>query len=150
MAVSLLLLTEMKVYFVMFVFLPPELEQQGALEVITTVLLDTDACVHGSTCVCVFKCLKVNPVRLTNLMSPVPPQAVLLAHDCVAEQEMQLEPLTPDDHCETLTQWGGETVKIVCIEKARDIPLVRETPLKHTVMNQHRSSYRLSEKCTSC
>uniref|UniRef100_A0A674F1D9 Protein PALS1 n=1 Tax=Salmo trutta TaxID=8032 RepID=A0A674F1D9_SALTR len=60
---------------------------------------------------------------LTNLMSPVPPQAVLLAHDCVAEQEMQLEPLTPDDHCETLTQWGGETVKIVCIEKARDIPL---------------------------
>lgn len=35
---------------------------------------------------------------------------------------MQLEP-TPTQG-ETLTQWGGETVKIVRIEKARDIPLV--------------------------
>lgn len=26
---------------------------------------------------------------------------------------------------ETLTQWGGETVKIARIEKAQDIPLVR-------------------------
>uniref|UniRef100_A0AAZ3ST92 Protein PALS1 n=1 Tax=Oncorhynchus tshawytscha TaxID=74940 RepID=A0AAZ3ST92_ONCTS len=49
-------------------------------------------------------------------------EAVLLAHDCVAEQEMQLEPLTPDP-CEALTQWGGETVKIVRMEKAMDIPL---------------------------
>ncbi|XP_020343276.1 MAGUK p55 subfamily member 5-A-like [Oncorhynchus kisutch] len=62
-------------------------------------------------------------LELNTLLSSPHVQAVLLAHDCVAEQEMQLEPLTPDDHCETLTQWGGETVKIVCIEKARDIPL---------------------------
>ena len=50
-------------------------------------------------------------------------QASLLAHDGVAEREMQLEPVSPSG--ETLTQWGGETVKIVRIEKARDIPLVR-------------------------
>lgn len=36
---------------------------------------------------------------------------------------MLLEPLPAEG--ETLTQWGGETVKIVRIEKARDIPLVR-------------------------
>lgn len=53
-------------------------------------------------------------------------QALMLAHDSVAEQEMQLEPVGPlDSPCETLTQWGGETVRIVRIEKAKDIPLVR-------------------------
>lgn len=50
-------------------------------------------------------------------------QSLLQAHDSIAETEMQLEP-TPTQG-ETLTQWGGETVKIVRIEKARDIPLVR-------------------------
>lgn len=50
----------------------------------------------------------------------------MLAHDSVAEQEMQPEPMGPHDSpCETLTQWGGETVKIVRIEKAKDVPLVR-------------------------
>lgn len=50
----------------------------------------------------------------------------MLAHDSVAEQEMQLEPLVSSVNAsETLTQWGGETVKIVRIEKAKDIPLVR-------------------------
>lgn len=52
----------------------------------------------------------------------------MMAHDSVAEQEMQLEPLVPSlNSSETLTQWGGETVKIVRIEKAKDIPLVRMT-----------------------
>ena len=58
----------------------------------------------------------------TRLLPP-PVQALLLAHDGVAEREMQMEPAPPAG--ETLTQWGGETVKIVRIEKARDIPLVR-------------------------
>lgn len=50
----------------------------------------------------------------------------MLAHDSVAEQEMQPEPASPlDNPCETFTQWGGETVRIVRIEKAKDIPLVR-------------------------
>uniref|UniRef100_A0A4W6FCW2 Protein PALS1 n=1 Tax=Lates calcarifer TaxID=8187 RepID=A0A4W6FCW2_LATCA len=47
--------------------------------------------------------------------------SLLLAHDSIAEREMQPEPLPVQG--ETLTQWGGETVKIVRIEKARDIPL---------------------------
>uniref|UniRef100_A0A8C1BCV1 Protein PALS1 n=2 Tax=Cyprinus carpio TaxID=7962 RepID=A0A8C1BCV1_CYPCA len=51
-------------------------------------------------------------------------EALMMAHDSVAEQEMQLEPLVPSvGQSETLTQWGGETVKIVRIEKAKDIPL---------------------------
>lgn len=52
-------------------------------------------------------------------------QSLLLAHDSIAEMEMQPEPLPVQG--ETLTQWGGETVKIVRIEKAQDIPLVRPT-----------------------
>lgn len=51
-------------------------------------------------------------------------QALLLAHDKVAEQEMQLEPITDERVYESIGQYGGETVKIVRIEKARDIPLV--------------------------
>lgn len=51
-------------------------------------------------------------------------QALLLAHDKVAEQEMQLEPFTDERVYESIGQYGGETVKIVRIEKARDIPLV--------------------------
>lgn len=50
-------------------------------------------------------------------------QSLLLAHDSIAEREMQPESLPTQG--ETLTQWGGETVKIVRIEKAQDIPLVR-------------------------
>ena len=38
---------------------------------------------------------------------------------------MQFEPESfQEQPCENLAQWGGETVKIVRIEKARDIPLV--------------------------
>uniref|UniRef100_A0A7N6BEN7 Protein PALS1 n=1 Tax=Anabas testudineus TaxID=64144 RepID=A0A7N6BEN7_ANATE len=48
-------------------------------------------------------------------------QSLLLVHDSIAEREMQPEPLPAGG--ETLTQWGGETVKIVRIEKAQDIPL---------------------------
>lgn len=51
-------------------------------------------------------------------------QALLLAHDKVAEQEMQLEPIADERVYESIGQYGGETVKIVRIEKARDIPLV--------------------------
>ncbi|KAK7810683.1 hypothetical protein U0070_013734 [Myodes glareolus] len=50
-------------------------------------------------------------------------KALLLAHDKVAEQEMQLEPITDERVYESIGQYGGETVKIVRIEKARDIPL---------------------------
>lgn len=49
-------------------------------------------------------------------------QSLLQAHDSIAEKEMEPEPLPAQG--ETLTQWGGETVKIVRIEKAKDIPLV--------------------------
>lgn len=53
------------------------------------------------------------------------------AHDGIAEEEMQLEPSSHQDRqYENLTQWGGETVKIVRIEKAKDIPLVSYTQVK--------------------
>lgn len=53
-------------------------------------------------------------------------QALMLAHDRVAEQEMQpqIAAETPQDCTyETMTRYGGETLKIVRIEKARDVPL---------------------------
>ncbi|MBN3298780.1 protein PALS1 [Amia ocellicauda] len=51
-------------------------------------------------------------------------QALMQAHDQVAEQEMQPEPVPMEEGpYETVTQYGGETVKVVRIEKARDIPL---------------------------
>lgn len=53
----------------------------------------------------------------------LPLQALLQAHDGVAEREM--EPESDPLEGETVAQWGGETVKIVRIEKARDVPLVR-------------------------
>ena len=59
-------------------------------------------------------------------------QSLLLSHDRIAEQEMQLEP--PPTQGETLTQLGGETVKIVRIEKAQDIPLVRRTHTLYPTM----------------
>lgn len=61
--------------------------------------------------------------ELTALLSAPHIQALLLAHDKVAEQEMQLEPITDERVYESVGQYGGETVKIVRIEKARDIPL---------------------------
>ncbi|KAJ3613802.1 hypothetical protein NHX12_020048 [Muraenolepis orangiensis] len=60
-------------------------------------------------------------LELQSLLSDTHVQALLLAHDSVAEREMQLEAASPPG--EMLTQWAGETVKIVRIEKARDIPL---------------------------
>ncbi|GLD56375.1 MAGUK p55 subfamily member 5-A-like protein [Lates japonicus] len=60
-------------------------------------------------------------LELHSLLSDTHIQSLLLAHDSIAEREMQPEPLPVQG--ETLTQWGGETVKIVRIEKARDIPL---------------------------
>uniref|UniRef100_A0A671KXA9 Protein PALS1 n=1 Tax=Sinocyclocheilus anshuiensis TaxID=1608454 RepID=A0A671KXA9_9TELE len=63
-------------------------------------------------------------LELGTLLKTPQVQALMMAHDSVAEQEMQLEPLVPSvSQSETLTQWGGETVKIVRIEKAKDIPL---------------------------
>uniref|UniRef100_A0A8C5K5J6 Protein PALS1 n=1 Tax=Jaculus jaculus TaxID=51337 RepID=A0A8C5K5J6_JACJA len=61
--------------------------------------------------------------ELTALLNAPHIQALLLAHDKVAEQEMQLEPVTDERVYESIGQYGGETVKIVRIEKARDIPL---------------------------
>lgn len=43
-------------------------------------------------------------------------QALMQAHDSVAVQEMAEE---------SMTQYLGDTVKLVRLEKARDIPLVR-------------------------
>uniref|UniRef100_A0A8C5G2B8 Protein PALS1 n=1 Tax=Gouania willdenowi TaxID=441366 RepID=A0A8C5G2B8_GOUWI len=60
-------------------------------------------------------------LELHSLLSDTHVQALLLAHDSIAEVEMQPEELPAQG--ETLTQWGGETAKIVRIEKARDIPL---------------------------
>lgn len=74
-----------------------------------------------TVCVCVHLCVNVCVCAL---------QSLLLAHDSIAEREMQPEPLPAQG--ETLTQWGGETVKIVRIEKAQDIPLVRHTHI-HTL-----------------
>ncbi|KAL2098912.1 hypothetical protein ACEWY4_005392 [Coilia grayii] len=63
-------------------------------------------------------------LELNALLSSPNFQALMLAHDHIAEQEMQLEPaIYQDRQCDNLTQWGGETVKIVRIEKAKDIPL---------------------------
>uniref|UniRef100_A0A8C2UYU6 Protein associated with LIN7 1, MAGUK p55 family member n=1 Tax=Chinchilla lanigera TaxID=34839 RepID=A0A8C2UYU6_CHILA len=61
--------------------------------------------------------------ELTALLNAPHIQALLLAHDKVAEQEMQLEPIADERVYESIGQYGGETVKIVRIEKARDIPL---------------------------
>uniref|UniRef100_G1T2F4 Protein PALS1 n=1 Tax=Oryctolagus cuniculus TaxID=9986 RepID=G1T2F4_RABIT len=61
--------------------------------------------------------------ELTALLNAPHFQALLLAHDKVAEQEMQLEPISEERVYESIGQYGGETVKIVRIEKARDIPL---------------------------
>uniref|UniRef100_A0A3B5AVL9 Protein PALS1 n=1 Tax=Stegastes partitus TaxID=144197 RepID=A0A3B5AVL9_9TELE len=77
--------------------------------------------------------LKIHNAVATSMHRPSPPyphtqqslplamESLLLAHDSIAESEMQPEPLPAQG--ETLTQWGGETVKIVRIEKAQDIPL---------------------------
>nr|XP_060618562.1 protein PALS1 isoform X2 [Anolis sagrei ordinatus] len=62
-------------------------------------------------------------VELNSLLNAPHIQALLLAHDKVAEQEMQPEPLTDEKIYENVGLYGGETVKIVRIEKARDIPL---------------------------
>uniref|UniRef100_A0A8C2ABQ2 Protein PALS1 n=1 Tax=Cyprinus carpio TaxID=7962 RepID=A0A8C2ABQ2_CYPCA len=64
------------------------------------------------------------PYPLTDHAQSLAQEALMMAHDSVAEQEMQLEPVVPSvNQSETLTQWGGETVKIVRLEKAKDIPL---------------------------
>ncbi|XP_020784537.1 protein PALS1 [Boleophthalmus pectinirostris] len=60
-------------------------------------------------------------LELHTLLSDAHLQSLLLAHDTIAESEMQPEAVPTQG--ETLTQWGGETVKLVRIEKARDIPL---------------------------
>ncbi|KAG7509694.1 MAGUK p55 subfamily member 5-A-like [Solea senegalensis] len=60
-------------------------------------------------------------LELHSLLTDTHLQSLLLAHDSIAEIEMQPEPLPVEG--ETLTQWGGETVKIVRIEKAQDVPL---------------------------
>lgn len=49
-----------------------------------------------------------------------------MAHDKVAEQEMMPESISEDAFYENIGQYGDEMVKIVRIEKAKDIPLVRK------------------------
>uniref|UniRef100_A0A3P9KL01 Protein PALS1 n=1 Tax=Oryzias latipes TaxID=8090 RepID=A0A3P9KL01_ORYLA len=61
------------------------------------------------------------PFPHTQQALPLAMESLLLTHDSVAEREMQLEPLPVPG--ETLAQWGSETVKIVRIEKAPDVPL---------------------------
>ncbi|XP_029454727.1 MAGUK p55 subfamily member 5 [Rhinatrema bivittatum] len=61
--------------------------------------------------------------ELSTLLNAPHVQALLLTHDKVAEQEMQPESMTEERVYESIGQYGGETVKIVRIEKARDIPL---------------------------
>ncbi|CAB1335492.1 unnamed protein product, partial [Coregonus sp. 'balchen'] len=85
--------------------------------------LSFTSCVHLQVQSIVRNSQHKEGLELNTLLSSPHVQAVLLAHDYVAEQEMQLEPLTPDGPCEALTQWGGDAVKIVRMEKARDIPL---------------------------
>ncbi|XP_062434091.1 protein PALS1 isoform X2 [Rhea pennata] len=63
------------------------------------------------------------PYPLISNAQELAQEALLLAHDKVAEQEMQPEPLTDEKIYENVGVYGGETVKIVRIEKARDIPL---------------------------
>ncbi|XP_075048587.1 protein PALS1 [Mixophyes fleayi] len=61
--------------------------------------------------------------ELTDLLNTPHIQALLLAHDKVAEQEMMPEYVSENDFHENIVKYGDETVKIVRIEKARDIPL---------------------------
>uniref|UniRef100_A0A8C4VEN2 Protein PALS1 n=1 Tax=Falco tinnunculus TaxID=100819 RepID=A0A8C4VEN2_FALTI len=63
------------------------------------------------------------PYPLISNAQELAQEALLLAHDKVAEQEMQPEPVTDEKIYENVGVYGGETVKIVRIEKARDIPL---------------------------
>ncbi|KAM6131450.1 LOW QUALITY PROTEIN: protein PALS1 [Pterocles gutturalis] len=60
--------------------------------------------------------------ELNALLNAPHRQALLLAHDKVAEQEMQPEPVTDEKIYEKGGRVRGETVNIVRIEKARDIP----------------------------
>uniref|UniRef100_A0A3Q3AFE2 Protein PALS1 n=1 Tax=Kryptolebias marmoratus TaxID=37003 RepID=A0A3Q3AFE2_KRYMA len=66
-------------------------------------------------------CQSKEGLELHRLLSDTNIQSLLLTHDAVAETEMQ--PESEPVEGETLAQWGGETVKIVRIEKARDVPL---------------------------
>ncbi|XP_013869167.1 protein PALS1 [Austrofundulus limnaeus] len=66
-------------------------------------------------------CQSKEGLELHRLLSDTNMQSLLLTHDTIAETEMQ--PESEPVEGETLTQWGGETVKIVRIEKARDVPL---------------------------
>ncbi|KAM9294095.1 protein PALS1 [Gastrophryne carolinensis] len=61
--------------------------------------------------------------ELHDLLSTPHIQALLVAHDKVAEQEMMTESLSDEMFYENVAQYGDETVKIVRIEKAKDIPL---------------------------
>ncbi|TWW71667.1 MAGUK p55 subfamily member 5-A [Takifugu flavidus] len=67
------------------------------------------------------QCQNKEGLELHSLLSEIHVQSLLQAHDSIAEKEMEPEPLPTQG--ETLTQWGGETVKIIRIEKAKDIPL---------------------------
>ncbi|XP_047201523.1 protein PALS1 [Girardinichthys multiradiatus] len=66
-------------------------------------------------------CQSKEGLELLSLLSDTHIQSLLLAHDSIAEGEM--EPESQPVEGKTFTQWGGETVKIVRIEKAQDVPL---------------------------
>ncbi|XP_053331618.1 protein PALS1 [Spea bombifrons] len=61
--------------------------------------------------------------ELNSLLNGPHFQALLLTHDKVAEQEMMPEPDSEDRFYDTIGKYVDESVKIVRIEKARDIPL---------------------------
>ncbi|XP_048841569.1 MAGUK p55 subfamily member 5b [Brienomyrus brachyistius] len=67
---------------------------------------------------------QVEGLELNALLRSPNLQALMLAHDSVAEQEMQpgpgLPPEMPDD---TLTHYWGETIKLVHLEKSKNVPL---------------------------
>lgn len=67
-------------------------------------IIDSNYCLKRSSP------LSLCPLCLCNV------QALMQAHDSVAVQEMAED---------SLAQYLGETVKLVRLEKARDIPLVR-------------------------
>uniref|UniRef100_A0A8C9TRX1 Protein PALS1 n=1 Tax=Scleropages formosus TaxID=113540 RepID=A0A8C9TRX1_SCLFO len=63
-------------------------------------------------------------LELNALLSSPHLQALMQAHDSVAEQNMHPEPMVPQEGAEEVfKQYRGETVKLVRLEKAKDIPL---------------------------
>ncbi|KAJ8410151.1 hypothetical protein AAFF_G00201320 [Aldrovandia affinis] len=85
---------------------PPTARAQGLAQEVQTMLLSSQ---------------QKEGLELNSLLTSPHLQALMQAHDSVAERGTC--PETPGGADEVLTQYGGETVKLVRLEKARDIPL---------------------------